>query len=78
MTEATARKHLGVDYATVEQLTHDARFVIRRDNGDYLTPRYLQWSVSVTDAQRCDQDEAEAIRGWLDGLGIKTTLVALT
>lgn len=69
---------MAVDYATIEQLTHDARIVIQRDNGDYLTPEYLQWSVNLTDAQRCDQDEARAIQGWLDGLGVKTTIHALT
>ena len=73
---------LAVEYATVDRLmAHDrpeARFVIQRKNGDFLTPDFLQWSGTMTDAQRCEQDEAEAIRGWLDGFGIKTTVVALT
>lgn len=67
---------LGVDFTVIEQLT--ARFVIQRENGDYLTPDNLRWSAALENAQRCDQDEARAIQGWLDGLGIKTTVVALT
>jgi len=73
---------LGIDYATIERLTTqdrpEASYALQRPDGRYLTPHYLQWSVTLTEAQRCDQDEARAIQGWLKGIGIEVTLIDLS
>jgi hypothetical protein len=73
---------LGVDYAAIERLLardrREASYVlVRRDNMRFLTPAYLQWSVTVTDAQRCDLAEAKAIQGLPKGIGIKARISRL-
>lgn len=74
---------LGIDFPIIEALLDQDRpeaihAVQRQDDGRYLTPAYLQWSASLEDAQRCVQDEAEAIRDWLEGIGVKVTVISLT
>ena len=51
-----------------------AYLIQRSDNGEFLTARYLHWSVDEKDAQRCDLDEAEAIRDWLATLGVRVAI----
>jgi transcriptional regulator with XRE-family HTH domain len=72
---------LGIDYAAIERLlardSRAASYALQRADGRYLTPECLCWSVSVTDAQRCDLDEAKAIQGWLNGIGIRVGISRL-
>jgi transcriptional regulator with XRE-family HTH domain len=73
---------LDIDYPTIEQLLAlDARkpiyVVQRQDDGRYLTSGYLKWLRAGDDTQRCDVDEARAIEGWLQTIGIAVTVVEL-
>jgi transcriptional regulator with XRE-family HTH domain len=76
---------LDIDLETVEALVaQDAAhafptlYVVQRDaDGQYLTPEYLCWSPAVQHAQKCDLDEARAIRAWLSGIGISATISEL-
>lgn len=74
---------LDIDFPTVDGLLAQDRpeaihLIQRQYDGCYLTPAYLQWSASLEDAQRCVQDEALAIQDWLEGIGIKVTVISLT
>jgi hypothetical protein len=42
----------------------------RQDDGRYLTAQYLRWSSAAEEAERCDPEEAQTIRGWLKTIGI--------
>lgn len=65
---------LDIDLPTIEGLLaapFPASYVLQgRADGRFLTPEYLSWSEAAQEAQRCDLDEARAIRGWLNGVGV--------
>lgn len=74
---------LDIDLPTVEELVaapFPASYVLQgQADGRFLTPgEYLSWSEAVQDAQRCDLDEAKAIRGWLDGIGVSARITRTT
>ena len=73
---------LGIEFTTIEELlpldgvdAFPAFYVLqRRDDGRFLTPEYLCWSLDVQDAQQCDLDAAKAIQGWLKGFGVRVSI----
>jgi hypothetical protein len=56
----------------------NGRYAVQRADGRFLTPHGLQWCAALDDAQRCFLDEAKALQGWLDTIGIKTRIVDIS